>query len=87
MSPITTQVASLATTQKLCDANAQRKVLIIENTDTNRLHVLLNSGSATTTAYSFSLAQNANMKIERYTGEVNGIWAADGSGSAIITQY
>jgi hypothetical protein len=60
---------------------------MIENTDANRLHVLLNSGTASTTAYSFSLATNANMIVEGYTGQVVGIWAADGAGAAMLTEY
>lgn len=83
----TSQVNSAATSTVLLANNSQRKRLMIENTDTNRLHVLLNSGTASTTAYSFSLATNASMTVEGYTGQVVGIWAADGAGAAMITEW
>lgn len=57
---------------------------VIENTDANRLHVLLEDGTASTTNFSFSLAQNENAQIH-YQGKVVGIWAADGTGAAKIT--
>ena len=70
----------------LASENASRGGLIIENSDANRLHVLLDGGSASTSNFSFSLAQNQNAFIPGYTGVVKGIWAADGSGSAFVTE-
>jgi hypothetical protein len=83
-----TAVASAATSTVLLAAttDAPRQRIIIENSDANRLHVLLGSAAATTTtAYSFSLAQYANAIIENYNGEIRGIWAGDGAGHALIT--
>ena len=85
-----TAVASAATSTVLLAAttSAPRQRIIIENSDANRLHVNLDSAAATTTtAYSFSLAQYENAIIENFGGEIRGIWAADGSGHALITTY
>lgn len=84
-----TSVASVTTAGgvQLLAPNSQRKGFVVENSDANRLHVLLGSGTASTTAYSFSLAQNENAFVPNYTGEVKGIWAADGSGSAFLSEF
>lgn len=58
---------------------------IIENTDANRLYVLLDSGTASATNFSFSLAQNEKAGPLLYNGPVKGIWASDGDGAALIT--
>lgn len=59
---------------------------VIENSDANRLYVLLDSGNASASNFSFSLAQDENAEIRTYRGVVKGIWAGDGSGSAFLTQ-
>ena len=59
---------------------------VIENTDANRLYVLLPSCTASATNFSFSLAQNENAEITAYRGVVKGIWAGDGSGAALLTE-
>ena len=84
-----TSVASTTSSTTLLAASTEphRKVLI-ENSDANRLHVLLDDGTASTTNFSFSLAQNENAEIPlSYTGVIKGIWAADGTGFAHITVY
>lgn len=68
----------------LLAAGAQSKVFI-ENSDANRLHVLLDSGTVSTTNFSFSLAQNEKVEISGYSGVIKGVWAADGAGSAFVT--
>jgi len=82
-----TAVASSTTSATFLEPNSARKGFVIENSDANRLHVRLGSSAATTTSYSFSLAQNENAHVNGYTGAITGIWAADGSGSAHITEY
>jgi hypothetical protein len=81
------KIDSTTASQKLLSANSNRKGVTIENSDANRLHVLMDSGTASTTNYSFSLAQNDSAVLQFYTGELNGIWAADGSGSAFVTEW
>jgi hypothetical protein len=83
-----TAVASAATSTALLAGGSRRVRIIIENSDANRLHVLLGGGTATTTtAYSFSLAQYEKATIDTYSGAISGIWAADGAGHALITYY
>lgn len=79
-----TTVASAAASTTLLAAGARSKV-IIENSDANRLYVLLDSGTASSSNYSFSLATNENAEVSVYQGVIKGIWAADGAGSAHIT--
>lgn len=86
MAATVTAVPSATTSTVLLAANAQRRGFIIENSDANRLHVRF-GGTATTTNYTFSLAQNANAERTNYQGEVTGVWEADGAGSAHITEY
>jgi hypothetical protein len=82
-----TAVASATSSTALLAAGSRRSA-IIENSDANRLYVLLDGGTASATNYSFSLAANENASIpSAYTGPVNGIWAADGTGYAQITTY
>jgi hypothetical protein len=64
-----------------------RQTLIFENTDANRCYVLLDSSAASATNYSFSLATNENAAINNYHGEVKAIWAADGSGVLLTTEF
>ena len=80
-----TKVASAIASTVLVAPSTRRRVFM-ENSDANRLHVLLGSGTATTTDYSFSLAQYENCEIVDYSGEIKGIWAADGAGFALITE-
>jgi hypothetical protein len=80
-----TSVASNTSSVVLAAARA-RHGLIITNDDANRLYVLLDSAAASTTNYSFSLAENENAYVPDYDGEVRGIWAGDGSGAARITE-
>jgi hypothetical protein len=84
-----TKVASATTAGgvQLLAANAQRRGFVIENSDANKLHVYMGSGTASTTDYSFSLDQYQNAERVNYQGEILGIWAADGSGYAHITEY
>lgn len=82
-----TRVASAATDTQLLAADASRRAVTIENSDANRLHIRVGGTAATTSDYSFSLAQNENLLIPRELcgEEIRGIWAADGSGHAQIT--
>ena len=80
-------VASAATSTLLLAADSGRKFVIIENSDANRLHIVFEGSAATTTTnYNISLAQyeKANIPAEVAGNEMRGIWAADGSGHALI---
>lgn len=64
-----------------------RRGVIVENSDANTLYVLMGVGTASSTNYSFSLAQNANAMLPDYEGDLQGVWASDGSGAAMVTTY
>lgn len=81
------RVASSASSTVLLAAGNERNNVIIENSDANRLHIILDSAAAATDSYSFSLAQNENARLYDFAGEIRGIWAADGSGYAHVTTY
>ena len=82
-----TRVASAATDTQLLARDADRRAVTIENTDANRLHIRVGGSAAATDNYSFSLAQNENLLIPRELcgEEIRGIWAADGTGYAMLT--
>ena len=82
-----TSVDSTTTSTTLLAGGMKRNRIIIENTDANRLHLLLESGTASTTNFSFSLATNENAVIVDYSGPITGVWALDGTGAAKITTY
>jgi len=85
MTTTVTKVASAASSTTLLEATARAKY-IIENSDANRLYVRLDGGTASATDYSFSLAQNENAEINAIAGKITGIWAADGSGYAHLSE-
>lgn len=83
-----TPVASTTTSTSLLGADSGRGGLIVSNDDANRLYVLLDSGTASVSNYSFYLdTGEASVPIVGYTGEVTGVWAADGTGSARLTTW
>lgn len=87
-----TSVADVASSTELIAANPDRTGLLIANTSVNALFILLGSGTATeTTAFSWRLAQNEQVNLSDISGRcwkgaVQGIWSADGSGAANITE-
>lgn len=80
-------VASAASSTQLLAPNTSRKSVLIENSDANRLYVLIDGAAASASNYSFSLAQFENARIEgsEAHGELRGIWAGVGSGFAHLT--
>jgi hypothetical protein len=88
-SAIITSRSSSASSVKLVDANGYRRGLIIVNTDANALY-LRYGDTATAAADGFTVIVPTNgtweMPLPVYTGRIDGIWAADGSGVAEITE-
>jgi len=82
-----TRVASAAADTQLLARDTARRAVVIENTDANRLHIRIGPDAAATDNYSFSLAQNENAVVPRELAgeEIRGIWAADGTGYAMLT--
>lgn len=87
--PSLTSTSSAASSTQISAANAatySRRVSIV-NTDTNALCVRIGS-AATTSAYNVRLVQNAYWESPtEIEGVIYGIWEADGSGAALVTEY
>jgi hypothetical protein len=79
-------LASAATSAQLLAANSARKGLIVRNSDANDLY--LKYGTTATTAESIRIPYNGYWEMPQpiYTGRIDAIWTADGSGSAIYTE-
>lgn len=86
----TSQVADTASSATLLASNAGRLGATITNDSSARLYVRLGAAVASTTNYSFSLAQHETWEPTdsiMFTGEIRGIWATDpGDGGAKVTE-
>lgn len=72
----------------ILSANADRKGATITNTDANALYLLLATGVASPTAYTVSVPTEGYYEVPfGYTGDIVGIWAADGAGAALVTEF
>lgn len=84
-----TTVTSSATSGQLKAANTARVGLTIANDSTSILYVLLGTGTASATNYTFALAAKGTVAADRtitgYTGAVQGVWAS-ANGSALVTE-
>jgi hypothetical protein len=70
----------------LLAANTARYWASIWNDDANGLYVLLGAGNVSATNYSFFVPGNSGIIVDGFTGRIGGLWAADGSGAARITE-
>jgi hypothetical protein len=82
-------VDSLATTQQLLAVNVNRLGVVISNTDANDLY--LKYGLTATTSsdgwtYIIRAGATWEMPLPIFCGRLDGIWSADGSGYAEITE-
>lgn len=85
-----TSVASGVASVTILASNANRKGATITNDDVNNLLLLLGAGTASATNYSVIVPGNGGSFIldpGDYTGIIVGIWVADGSGSARVTEF
>jgi len=90
-----TSVASAATATTILAANSARLGATITNDDANILYLLVAStGTVSSTVYTVPVAGGGGFyelpvlaKGKVYTGIITGIWAADGSGAARVTEY
>jgi hypothetical protein len=81
-------VASGIASVTILAANTARKGAIVTNTDANALYLDLSGGTASSTSYSVAVASGEYYEMPYgYTGLVTGIWAADGTGSALVTEF
>ena len=81
-----TSVNSLATSAQLLAANTARKGVIIRNTDANSLYVHYGTTATADAAVEIPTGAMWEMPSPIYTGRIDGIWAADGSGAAKILE-
>ena len=72
------------TSATLKSSNSNRKVLTIYNEGAGNLHVLYGSGTASATNYSVKLFSGDYLEIDKYTGQVNAIFAT--AGTARVTE-
>jgi len=87
-----TSVASGTGDATILASNASRKGAVIFNDDANDLLLLLASGTSSSTNYSVRVAGGAGYELSVcqggvYTGVIKGLWLADGSGSARVTEF
>ncbi len=88
-----TSVASAAASTSIIAANTARQGLSISNTDANILYLLLGGGTASATNFTVALSGATATAIGYYevpygfTGAITGIWAVDGAGAALVTEY
>lgn len=84
-----TNITSAAANTLLKAANAARVGLIIANDSTAILYILLGTGTASATNYSFALPAKGTVAADRtitgYTGEVRGFWAS-ANGNGLVTE-
>jgi hypothetical protein len=88
-----TKLTATTTSTQVLAANTARAQggLVFENTDTNRCFVLLGDpaivGAASSTNYSFSLAQNNSTNIVGCAHAVQAVWGTAASGLLLVTEY
>lgn len=83
-----TAVASGITSVTILAANANRKGATITNTDANALYLDLSGATASSTSYTVAVATGGYYEVPfGYSGNITGIWAADGTGSALVTEF
>lgn len=81
-----TSVDSSNVSAQMLAANTARKSVIFKNTDANVCYVKFGT-TASSTDYTFDVLPGEVVTIDRlYTGRIDAIWAADGSGALKITE-
>ena len=80
-------LASAATSATLRESNPARRGLIVHNTDANGLYLKYGT-TASATSFTVLIPGGSmwEMPMPVYTGRIDVIWAADGSGSAYYTE-
>lgn len=84
-----TAVASGVASVNILALNTARKGASVSNDDANILYLDLSGGTASATNYTVQVPGNGGYYEVPfgYTGLITGIWAADGTGSARVTEY
>lgn len=83
----TTSVASAAVDTLILAANAGRLGGVIHNDSTKQLYLLLATGAASLTNWTYSVDKGGVVEIPfNYTGVIRGIWQA-ANGFARVTEF
>jgi len=85
-----TSVNDSAASQTLLAANAARRGFSIYNDSDQILYLRFNASAATTANFTVKLFPEGFYESDMstlYTGEIRGIWAADSTGAARVTEY
>lgn len=81
-------VASTAADTTILAVNVSRKGATVSNDDANILYLLLANATSSLTNYTVQIPTGGYFEVPyRYTGVIKGIWAADGSGAARVTEF
>lgn len=80
-----TSVNDSASSQTLVSANPLRRELIIQNDSSSTLYVKFGGSAATSTDYTVKLYTD-DIVTTGFQGNVYGIWSADSSGAARVTE-
>ena len=85
--PTLSNVADAATSQTLLSANSGRKGAIVYN-DSSEFLYLKYGGTASATSFTAKIAPSGYWEMPQpiYTGVIDGIWSADASGAARVTE-
>lgn len=84
----TTSVASTTSATTILAANTARYGATVANDDANALYLLLGDGTVSATVYTVKLYTDDIFVVPYgFTGILTGLWAADGSGSARVTEF
>jgi gentisate 1,2-dioxygenase len=78
-----------STAPQVLVAQGDKPGATIRNTDANTLYVLIGTGTVSATNHTVALASGDYFETPSfYNGEIiTGVWAADGSGAALITVF
>lgn len=83
----TTSVASGTGVQTILASNASRIGASVFNDDANVLYLLLGAGTVSSSVYTVQVPSSGYYEVPfGFTGILTGLWGADGSGSARVTE-
>jgi len=86
-SSIITSVADSASNQVILASNAARKGATVFNNSTEILYLAVDNTAASLTSFTTAIQAQGYYEVPfGYTGEINGIWAANAAGAALVTE-
>lgn len=83
-----TSVASTASSTTILAANANRIGAMVHNTDANALFLKFGATATATTSFTVKIPADGYYEFPHpvYRGIVDGIWASNGAGDAVVTE-